>query len=144
MAQTYANIGINGNSNTAIQKAKKLVESELMRYAKYAIYYESLVEEGLEDRMSQSDLAVVQQLIPAFFEVYRKVDANGVNGLIAKFKNVKVGNKSISSQLMDFLTMSLDERDKQMQQQFSVKQLSSRLQASSHARLPINRAFAPR
>ena len=129
VAQTYANIGLNGNSKTALQKAKKLVESELMRYAKYAIYYESLVEEGLEDRMSQSDLAVVQQLIPAFFEVYRKVDANGVNGLIAKFKNVKVGNKSISSQLMDFLTMSLDERDKQMQQELE-RQEQAQLEAN--------------
>ena len=117
VAQTYANIGLNGNSKPAIEKAKKLVETELMRYAKFAIYYESLVDEGLDDRMSQGDLAAVQQLIPAFFEVYRKANPNGVKALINKFQNVTVGGRKISPETVQALTMSYDEREKMMMMQ---------------------------
>ena len=117
VAQTYANIGLNGNSKPAIEKAKKLVETELMRYAKFAIYYESLVDEGLDDRMSQGDLAAVQQLIPAFFEVYRKANPNGVKALISKFQNVIVGGRKISPETVQALTMSYDEREKMMMMQ---------------------------
>ena len=117
VAQTYANIGANGNIKAATDKAKKLAESELMRYAKYAIYYESLVEQGLDDRMSQGDLAVVHQLIPAIFEVYRKADPNGINKLISKFKSITVAGKAISPEMLQALTMSYDEREKIMQAQ---------------------------
>ena len=117
VAQTYANIGANGNIPAATDKAKKLAESELTRYAKYAIYYESLVEQGLDDRMSQGDLAVVHQLIPAIFEVYRKADPNGINKLISKFKSITVAGKAISPEMLQALTMSYDEREKIMQAQ---------------------------
>ena len=117
VAQTYANIGANGNIPAATDKAKKLAESELMRYAKYAIYYESLVEQGLDDRMSQGDLAVVHQLIPAIFEVYRKADPKGINKLISKFKSITVAGKAISPEMLQALTMSYDEREKIMQAQ---------------------------
>ena len=111
VAQCYANIGTNGKSATAIKKAKALIESELMRYSKYAIYYEYLSEQGLDDRMSQSDLAVVHQLIPAFFEVYRKADPNGVDALISKFKNSKAGGRTLSADMVKALTISYDERE---------------------------------
>ncbi len=117
VAQTYASIGANGNIKAATEQAKKLAESELMRYAKYAIYYESLVEQGLDDRMSQGDLAVVHQLIPAIFEVYRKADPNGINKLISKFKSITVAGKAISPEMLQALTMSYDEREKIMQAQ---------------------------
>jgi hypothetical protein len=122
IAQTYANLGKDGNSPKALDKAAKMVESELMRYAKYAIYYEYLEQESLDDRMSQGDLAVVHQLIPALFEVYRKANPNGINKLINKFKNVKVGGRSISPQMVEALTMSYEEREQLMMQQQQMQQ----------------------
>ena len=121
IAQTYANIGKNGNMPKATSKATKMVESELMRYAKYAIYYEYLEQEGLDDRMSQGDLAVVHQLIPALFEVYRKTNPNGIDKLINKFKSVTVGERTISPQLIEALTMSYEEREKLMMQQQQIE-----------------------
>jgi len=122
VAQSYAAIGIDGKSKTALDKSTKLIENELMRYAQYAIYYEKLVEQGLDDRMSNADLAMVQQIIPSLFEVYRKVKPNGVNALINKLKSVNVAGESISDEMIKALTMTFEEREKIYQQQMAAQQ----------------------
>ncbi len=130
VAQTYANIGEHGKRASASQKAEKLVSSELMRYAQYAIYYESLADRSLDGQLSQSDMAVINQLIPALFEVYRKVNPNGIDKLINKFKNVSVAGRKISSDLIEVLTMSYDEREEQMRQQMQQMQAQEAAQAA--------------
>ena len=117
VAQSYANVGVYGNSKTALAKAAKIIENEVMRYAKYAIYYEQLQVQGLEDRLSNSDLAMVHQVIPSLFETYRIVNASGVDKLVNKVKSVSVAGKTISPELLKVLTMTYDERDKIMEAQ---------------------------
>ena len=129
VAQTYASIGEYGKRPSATKKAENLVSSELMRYAKYVIYYESLADRGLEDQMSHNDLAVVNQLIPAFFEVYRKANPNGINQLINKFKNVNVAGRKISPDIIEALTMSDDQREEIMQQQKQAQEAAKAAEA---------------
>ncbi|MBQ5508458.1 MAG: hypothetical protein IIT96_01710, partial [Muribaculaceae bacterium] len=117
IAQDYATIGKDGNSAAATQKAIKLIESELTRYAQYAIYYQQMHEQDLGDRMASGDVMVVQQLIPAFFELYRDVNPAGINKLIEKFQQVKVAGKSVDPALVKQLTMSYDEIKQQQQAQ---------------------------
>jgi len=117
IAQDYATIGKDGNSAAATQKAIKLIESELTRYAQYAIYYQQMHEQDLGDRMASGDVMVVQQLIPAFFELYRDVNPAGINKLIEKFQQVKVAGKSVDPALVKQLTMSYDQIKQQQQAQ---------------------------
>lgn len=129
ISQDYATIGKDGNSATATQKASKLIESELMRYAQYAIYYQQLYEQDLADRMSNGDEMVVKQLIPALFELYRDVNPSGINKLIDKFQQVKVAGKSLDPSFVKQLTMSYDEIQQQQQAQ-------ARAQAEAAAAAP--------
>lgn len=117
ISQDYAKIGRDGNRATATQKATKLIEREIMRYAQYAIYYQQLHEQDLADRMSTSDMMVIQQLIPTLFDIYRDVNPKGVNKLIDKFQHVKVAGKSLDPAFVKQLTMSYDEIQQQQQAQ---------------------------
>ena len=132
IAQVYGEIGVNGERPSASQKAAKLIEKELNRYAQYAIYYEKLQEEGLDDRMSSNDLAIVQQIIPALFETYRKVNPQGIDALINKFKSISVNGERISEPLIKALTMTIEERQKIYEQQI----------AAQHAAQQVNNAAA--
>ena len=117
IAQCYRSIGTNGKRSSALNKAAKIIESELMRYAKYAIYYEMLQERGLEDSMSGYDLSIIQQIIPYLFDTYRSVNKDGYDALVNKFKNVSVGGVKISSTMLSALTMSLEERENILREQ---------------------------
>ena len=74
-------------------------------------------KQDLGDRMASGDVMVVQQLIPAFFELYRDVNPAGINKLIEKFQQVKVAGKSVDPALVKQLTMSYDEIKQQQQAQ---------------------------
>ena len=121
ISQTYAAIGKNGNRPAALDKAAKLIEGELKRYAEYAIYMEKLYDEGLEDRISNADAMIVQQLIPALFETYRQVKPQGVDALIKAFKSVSVAGVSVSDAMLKNLTMSNDEREAIYRQQMAAQ-----------------------
>ena len=142
VAQSYGNIGINGKSQSAVNKATKLIESELMRYAKYAIYYEKLQEQGLEDRMSNNDLGMVQQIIPALFEAYRKVNPKGIDALINKFKNVSVAGETISPSLLQALTMTYEQREQILRQQEQAQAAQAAAAQAAEATEPEEQPFA--
>ena len=133
IAQVYGEIGTNGERPSASQKAAKLIEKELNRYAQYAIYYEKLQEEGLDDRMSSNDLAIVQQIIPALFETYRKVNPQGIDALINKFKSISVNGERISEPLIKALTMTIEERQKIYEQQIAAQQAAQQVSNAAAA-----------
>ena len=108
IAHAYYNIGAGGNINEATQRAKAIVESQLQRFAQYAIYYEYLVENGMDDRISDYDIAMVR-MIPQLFDLYRNLDPQGINKMINVFKSVKLGGRSVSDHFVKELTMTREE-----------------------------------
>ena len=132
IAQCYKSIGLNGKRSSALDKAAKLIESELMRYAKYAIYYEMLQERGLEDSMSGYDQSIIQQIIPYLFDSYRSVNKDGYDALVNKFKNVSVEGVKISPTMLSALTMSLEERENILREQMK-QEAAARAAAEAEA-----------
>ena len=133
IAQAYGDIGINGERPSASQKAAKLIEKELKRYAQYAIYYEKLQEQGLDDRISNNDLAIVQQIIPALFETYRKVNPQRIDTIINKFKNFSFHGERISEPMVNALIMTNEERQKIYEQQMAAQQAAQAAQQPAQA-----------
>ena len=119
IAQAYHNIGKHGNRPSATKKAKELITSELMRFAPYIIYYDALGEDKAS-LLAHSEQAVIQQMIPSFFELYRDVDPQGFDELTKKFSNVTVAGRKMNPDWISALTMSSDEKEQLMQQQQDV------------------------
>ena len=91
IAQTYANIGKAGNDPEATQKAITLLEQEVMRYADYCRYYQSL-SPSIYGRITNIDRFINERYMPFLFGDYvslagqdkaealaKKVQARGVN-----------------------------------------------------------------
>ena len=127
VAQAYSAIAKNGKSTTAGKKAADLIEKEITRYAQYAIYYESLVESGLDEHLSSGDQSIITYMIPGLFDVYREVNPNGLDALINKFRNVSMSGRKLSESTVKELTMSREKRAQQMMQQ----QVEARAQAQA-------------
>ncbi len=134
VAQAYYNIGKHGNRPSATKKAKELITSELMRYAQYLIYYDALGEDKAS-YLSHPDQAVIQQLIPGFFELYRDVDPQGFDNLTKKFSNVTVAGRKMNPDWISALTMSNDKKEQMMQQQEDIidAQAAQAAQAAAQA-----------
>ena len=105
-----------------------------MRYAQYLIYYDALGEDKAS-YLSHPDQAVIQQLIPGFFELYRDVDPQGFDNLTKKFSNVTVAGRKMNPDWISALTMSNDKKEQMMQQQEDIidAQAAQAAQAAAQA-----------
>ena len=83
--------------------------------------------------MSSNDLAIVQQIIPALFETYRKVNPQGIEALINKFKSITVNGERISEPLIKALTMTIEERQKIYEQQIAAQQAAQQVSNAAAA-----------
>ena len=136
VTQAYSAIAKNGKSATAGKKAADIVEKELLNYAQYAIYYESLIERGLEEHLSQGDQTTITYMIPALFDVYRDVNPKGLDALINKFRNVTLSGRKLSEDFVKELTMSRESRAQQLMQQ----QAEAQAQAQAAAQMQTGEA----
>lgn len=83
IAQAYAVLGDETGNHADKQRAIALLESEIMRFAQYVKFYQSL-SPAMYNRLSQNDTYVDQHYFAELISFYNEVNKAGVNKLVAK------------------------------------------------------------
>ena len=112
LADCYSRIYLYGNSETAKQKAVKVLEDQAKRYAQYIIFYESCEQDDVDaGNFSRYDMFMVRSA-SQLFSIYRLVNPENFDNFVKKFSAIEKGGCRVSPNMMKMLTMSDEEREK--------------------------------
>ena len=89
LAMAYAYLDKYAGDKTAKAIATKLLESEVMRYAGYVRYYQSL-SPSQYDRISRYDMYIDQRYLPLLLQDYNELNPNGTEALVKKVEGMGV------------------------------------------------------
>ncbi len=81
VADTYAFIGQQTGNKEATRKAIDILKAEVMRYAGYVRYYQSLTP-GQYDRLTMVDRFIDQRYLPMLIQDYASLDEGGLETLM--------------------------------------------------------------
>ncbi|MBQ0115586.1 MAG: DUF2723 domain-containing protein [Bacteroidales bacterium] len=88
-ALLYSLIGKNTNNAAATKKAKEIYESEILRYAQYSRFYQSL-SPAMYDRITNLDRYIDTQYVGTLIYQYNEFDPKGCQEIINKMADMGV------------------------------------------------------
>ena len=122
LADIYETIGKETNKPELVKKAIGIVESEIMRYSQYMIYYQSIGERI--NGLSNYDQNVMTIYYPRLFSRYKEMNPAGYDGLIKKVKGMGVYTNEVEDYVKSY------EQRKQMEAQYTEEELQAMYEAA--------------
>ena len=114
-ADTYAFIGSETGNNTATAKAVKLLEDEVMRYADYARFYQSL-SPGQYERTTNVDRYTDQRYLPLLIQDYASLNDKGLDDLMKRIEARGVNLGRLYSYMKAISPAEENEQEPQQEQ----------------------------
>ncbi len=101
IASIYQFIGEHGNKPEATKRAIEILEAEILRYAQYARYYQSLSPDMM-NRLTNIDRYIDQQYFPDLIMDYATLNDKGLGVLMEKVKGMGVNLDRVQSYMKGF------------------------------------------
>ena len=81
--QAYNFLGEHSGNKKAKERAIKVLESEIMHFAEYSRFYQTL-DSSLYSRITNMDKYIDQRYLPELINFYSRINADGVETLLNK------------------------------------------------------------
>jgi len=96
IAQAYSSLASFAEDKPAGEKAKKIIEQEIMRYAQYMRYYQSLSPSKYE-RLTRIDQFIDNRYFAGLLQNYAQIDRDGFQPLLKRLEDMGVNLERINA-----------------------------------------------
>ena len=122
LAEIYHTIGTEMGKPELVKKAVGIVESEILRYSQYMIYYQSIGD--YINGLSNYDQNVFKYYYPHLFSYYKEINPNGYNAMLKKVKGMGVYTNEVENYVKQY------EQQKRLEAKYSPEELEAMYEAA--------------